>query len=129
MIGRQAYWDAVKKDKRLTAAQRELLRVLLDQRGRNGQVEPHASELMDYFDLSQTAVYNRINQVIQNGYLREIGRDGRQRFYEMTLPVTEIDLETLEARIAKLEENMSEALELSSRIRELEELVRVAFGE
>lgn len=130
MITKREYLDAIMKDKRLSSAQRELLRMLIDQRDRQGIVEPRVAQLMEYFNLSQTAVYNRIDRVHQNGYLREVGREGRQRFYEMTLPTSkEEEIATLEDRVARLEQELVEAREMGSRIRDLEKKVKEISGE
>lgn len=118
MITKREFLDAIMKDRRLSSAQRELLRVLVDQRNKDGIVEPRASQLMEYFHLSQNAIYNRLEKVARHGYMKELGTEGRQRFFELTLPeqAQEKELE-LEDRIAKLE---AEAREMGAKLQQLE---------
>lgn len=104
MITRREFLDAVMSDGRLTAAQRELLRLLIDRCDKDGIVVPNAAELMEHFNLSQTAVYNRIGHVTHNGYLREVGTEGRQRIYQITLP--DRTAETIESRVTTLEQEI-----------------------
>ena len=106
MITKRAILDAIYQDENLTAPQRETMRVLVDKREPDGTVEPRATELMEHFRIKQTAVYNRIDRLIRNGYLREIGGTGRQRVYEITLPNPPVDMETVGTRIEQLEEQL-----------------------
>lgn len=123
VIGKRKYLDTIIRDKRVTAAQKELLRLLLDQRSEDGTVEPRVHELMDYFNLTQTAVYNRIRMAVRNGYLREMpGPPNRQRVYEFTLPDQPEDVASIGARLSQVEASVSAILErLGTVERELAE--------
>lgn len=130
MIPQREILKAVAQDKRLTAAERELLRELVLMRDANGVVTPDANQLTEFFNLSRTALYNRIQKAEQHGYLREVGRDGRQRIYEMTLPgASRGDVGDIESRLGKIEQELAEARAIGERVRRLEQLVREKCGE